>query len=108
MLLRLLPLFLAVTAFAETVTVQFRNPSLMPKKIAIISYPEGDGFNNTFITTLLPKQKKSYRFRVGAKVYLADKRQVDTVMSGRSLVKQGDEPVLVVAPSDNGRIVDVP
>jgi hypothetical protein len=90
---------------APRVTVRLRNPSLIPRKVAIISYEPGETGNSTQIQVLAPKMSYRLSYPVGTKVYLADNEQVNTVMSGKRI--DSDKPFLVVKEGDKGRTFDI-
>ena len=85
----------------ENVKIYLRNNSLFPKKIALISYTPGIQGNGTRIFVLMPLCRKMYEFKTGTKLYLANNKQVDIVMSGRSLLDQPE--FLLVKESDAGK-----
>jgi len=78
------------------VEVKFVNSSLLPKKITFITYQPSQQGNGTTGALILPKGNKKFQLEVGTKVFLANKAQVDVVMSGASLVNQKDKPFCVV------------
>lgn len=49
----------------------------------------------------MPLSRKKYEFKTGTKLYLANNKQVDVVMSGRSLLDQPE--FLLVKESDAGK-----
>jgi hypothetical protein len=49
----------------------------------------------------MPFSRKKYEFKIGTKLYLANNKQVDVVMSGRSLLN--DPEFLLVTESDAGK-----
>jgi hypothetical protein len=85
----------------ENVKIYLRNNSLLPKKVALISYTPGVQGNATRIFVLMPLSRKKYEFKTGTKLYLANNKQVDVVMSGRSLLDQPE--FLLVKESDAGK-----
>jgi len=78
------------------VEVKFVNSSLLPKKITFITYQPSQQGNGTTGALILPKGNKKFQLEVGTKVFLANKAQVDVVMSGASLVNQKDKPFCTV------------
>jgi hypothetical protein len=90
---------------ARKVTVRLRNPSLLPRKITLISYEPGTIGNGTTGCMLAPKGTKSFTFPVGTKLYLADSEQVDVVMSGKRI--DSGKPFLTVKAEDAGQAFDV-
>lgn len=100
------PVVAAVASAAKkNVTIRLHNPSLLPRKIALISYEPGETGNGTSIFVLRPKGTTSFRFPVGTKLYTADKGQVDVVMSGKRI--DNDKPFLTVKAEDAGKAFDV-
>lgn len=89
----------------KAVTVRLRNPSLLPRKIALISYEPGTTGNGTTIFMMGPRGTKSFRFPVGTKLYTADNEQVDVVMSGKRI--DNSKPFLTVKAEDSGKAFDV-
>lgn len=90
---------------ARKVAVTLRNPSLLPRKITLISYEPGDPGNSTNGFMLGPKGTRTFRFPVGTKLYLANSEQVDVVMSGKRI--DAGKPFLTVKAEDAGQVVDV-
>lgn len=90
---------------AKTVTVKLRNASLLPRKVALISYEPGEIGNGTTIFMMGPKGARSFRFPVGTKLYTADNEQVDVVMSGKRI--DSSKPFLTVKAEDAGKAFDV-
>lgn len=91
----------AQSSQATTVSIKLKNSSLLPKKVAIISYQPGDAGNGTEQVTIMPKSEKGLTYKVGTKIYLADAKQVDVVMSGQRIGK--DKPFLIVKKEDAGK-----
>ncbi|GAB3639664.1 hypothetical protein [Spirosoma arcticum] len=89
----------------KNVTVRLRNPNLLPRKVALISYEPGAIGNGTTIFMMGPKGTKSFRFPVGTKLYTADSEQVDVVMSGKRI--DSSKPFLTVKVEDAGKAFDV-
>ena len=79
----------------ERIRFRLRNPGLLPKRVALISYQPQQRGNGTNVFWLAPLASKSFDFPVGTRLYLADEEQVDTVMSGRRI--DGGTPFLVVS-----------
>jgi len=90
---------------AGKVTVRLRNPSLLPRKITLISYEPGTIGNGTTGCMLAPKGTKAFRFPIGTKLYIADSEQVDVVMSGKRI--DSGKPFLTVKAEDVGKAFDV-
>ena len=93
------------SARVATVTFRLKNPSLLPKKIAVVTYEPGTTGNGTTITVLRPFGSAGFKFPVGTKLYLANSEQVDIVMSGKRIDK--NEPFLVVKAEDAGKSFEV-
>lgn len=89
----------------QTVVVRLHNTSLLPKKVALISYEPGEIGNSTNIFVMNPKGTRAVRFPVGTKLYTADDKQVDVVMSGKRI--DSSKPFLIVKAGDNGQVFDV-
>ena len=81
--------------------IYLKNRSILPKKVALISYTPGIQGNATRIFVLMPFSRKKYEFKIGTKLYLVNNKQVDVVMSGRSLLN--DPEFLLVKESDAGK-----
>lgn len=100
------PISAAVTSVTKkNVTVRLRNPSLLPRKVALISYEPGEIGNSTSIFTMGPKGTTSFRFPVGTKLYTANDEQVGVVMSGKRI--DSEKPFLTVKAEDAGKAFDV-
>jgi hypothetical protein len=102
----LLQVCFSTVSFAQTGTspmikIKLQNSSLLPKRVTIITYQPGDSGNATEQVTVLPKSKKERTYREGTKLYLADSRQVDVVMSGKRIDQ--NKPFLVVKKEDAGK-----
>ena len=90
----------------NTITIRLQNPSLMPKKVALISYEPGEPGNSTNIFTLAPLAgSRAFKFPVGTKLYLANNEQVGVVMSGKRI--DSDKPFLIVKAGDAGKAFDL-
>lgn len=88
----------------ETIKFFLLNNSLLPKKITLISYEPGTTSNGTNGYMLTPYGTKKISFPVGTKLYLADRVQVDTVMSGNRLT---GKPFHVVTAKDAGQKIEL-
>ncbi len=89
----------------STVTLHFRNNRVGFRKVALISYAPGETGNGASIFTLAPYASTRRSFPAGTRIYFADGKQVDQVMSGKSI--NGQKPFLVVAPEDHGETFDI-
>lgn len=83
------------------ISFSLKNGSLLPKKITVISYRPDETGNGTRGVLLAPLGSRSFQFPAGTKIYLADQKQVNTVMSGASITDQ--PPFLTVKPEDEGK-----
>ena len=92
-------------AVGKPVTVRLHNPSLLPRKIALVSYEPGETGNGTTIFMMAPKGTRTFQFPVGTKLYTADSEQVDVVMSGKRIDSQ--KPFLTVKADDAGKSFNV-
>ena len=81
------------------------NNSLQFAKISLISYRPDEIGNGTVIFTLIPQGKKSFRFPIGTKIYLANNEQVNTVMAGKKITDH--PPFLLLKTEDNGKTFDI-
>ncbi|HZH66809.1 MAG TPA: hypothetical protein VEY10_18110 [Flavisolibacter sp.] len=84
-----------------SIKIKLKNSSLLPKRVTIITYQPGDSGNGTEQVTMLPKSKKELTYKEGTKIYLANSKQVDIVMSGRKIDQ--DKPFLVLKKGDAGK-----
>ncbi|GAB2563615.1 hypothetical protein [Spirosoma areae] len=89
----------------NTVTVRFRNNSLLPHKVMIITYRPDETGNGTQGIMLMSYSSTTQKLPVGTKVYFADSRQVDVVMSGKR-IDEG-KPFLTVQKSDDGKSFNI-
>ena len=83
-----------LSAKAVLVSFSLKNSSLIPKKVTLISYrPDemGNGTNGFMVGSF---GTKSFSFPEGTKLYLANNKQVNTVMSGAKISDQ--KPFLIV------------
>ncbi|GAB2534768.1 hypothetical protein [Spirosoma aerophilum] len=92
-------------AASNTVTVRFRNNSLLPHKVMLITYRPDEPGNGTQGIMLMPYSSTSQKLPVGTKVYFADSRQVDVVMSGKR-IDEG-KPFMTVQKSDDGKSFNI-
>lgn len=88
----------------KIVTFKFKNNSLLPRKYTFITYAPNSTGNGTFGDMLVPNGTKEFKVLVGTKIYLADRKQVNTVMSGNQL---SDEPFYVVKSEDDGKVINL-
>jgi hypothetical protein len=104
--------FIFTTAFsfaqkneAALVTVKIKNTSILPKKLTIISYQPGETGNGTNGVFLMPGSEKKLQFKEGTKIYVANGKQVNTVMSGQRI--DNDRPFLTVKKEDNNKVFNL-
>jgi predicted RecA/RadA family phage recombinase len=104
--------FILATAFcfaqkAATVliTVKIKNTSILPKNVTIISYQPGETGNGTNGVFLMPGSEKKFQFKEGTKIYIANAKQVDTVMSGQRI--DNGIPFLTVKKDDNNKVFNL-
>ena len=93
------------TGGKPTVALRLRNNSLLFRKVALISYEPGETGNGTAIVWLVPYGVTRRRFPAGTRLYLANNRQVETVMSGQRIDREA--PFLVVKADDGGQTFDL-
>ncbi len=91
----------AQNSSVPTIKIKLKNSSLLPRKVTIITYQPGETGNGTEQVTMMPKSEKSLTYREGTKLYLADAKQVDVVMSGKRIDEQ--RPFLIVSKKDAGK-----
>jgi hypothetical protein len=87
------------------VTFKLHNASLLPRRIALITYVPGEQGNGTSIFMMRPKGNTKLTFPVGTRLYLASNEQVKIVMSGSRI--DSDKPFLTVKRDDQGGVFDV-
>lgn len=89
---------------STTVEITFYNNSILPHKFSFISYAPDEKGNGTNQMVLSPYGKTKLSFKPGTKLYLADSKEIDIVMSGNSL--QG-KPFMVIAKQDDGKTIEL-
>lgn len=87
-----------------TVKVRFRNNSIVFRHVTIITYFPAQEGNSTEGVLLAPYTGKTKTYEVGTKIYFANSKQVDTVMSGKKL--EG-VPFMVIKAEDEGKIFNI-
>ncbi len=85
----------------EPVTFKIKNASILPKKLTLISYTPGDNGNGTQGYWMWPGGTKELTFKVGTKLFLANQKEVNTVMSGNSI--ETGKPYLIVKKEDQDK-----
>ncbi len=101
-------LFLTIhyAAIAQNeVSLKLKNNSLLPASITLVSYTPGENGNSTKGLMLFSLCTKTIKFKPGTKIYLANKDQVNTVMSGARIDDQ--PPFLVVKKEDEGKSFNI-
>ncbi len=83
------------------IAIGLKNNSFLPKNVTVISYAPNETGNGTQGYWLLPGRTKQLKFKVGTKLYLANGKQVATVMSGKRI--DADKPFLTVTKEDNNQ-----
>jgi len=107
LILSCLALILSANAYAQTapakvtkqITAVFKNASLLPKKYMFITYQPSTPGNGTNTKIIAPKSNVTFKLEAGTKVYLANKKQIDYVMSGKNLSERTDKPFCTLADS---------
>lgn len=87
-----------------TVKVRFRNNSIVFRHVTIVTYLPVQEGNGTEGVLLAPYSGKTKTYEVGTKVYFANSKQVDTVMSGKKL--EG-VPFMVIKAEDEGKTFNI-
>ena len=88
-------------ASVSMVSFRLKNQHALPVKFTLVSYnPYSEG-NGTVSFTLIGLGSKKFRFPAGTRIYIATREQVNTVMSGATIINQ--EPFLVVKNEDAGK-----
>ena len=86
---------------ANFISFKIKNNGLLPVSVTLISYRPDESGNGTTGFTLISFGSKSFRFPEGTKIYVANKEQVNTVMSGAKISDQ--VPFLIVKKEDEGK-----
>ncbi|MBI3219377.1 MAG: hypothetical protein HYZ44_07685 [Bacteroidetes bacterium] len=85
----------------EPIKFKIKNTSILPKKVTLISYTPGDNGNGTQGYWIWPGGTKELSFKVGTKLFLANQKEVNTVMSGNSI--ENGKPYLIVKKEDQDK-----
>lgn len=93
------------TGQMATIRVRFRNNSILPRKIMLISYRPDEPGNGTRGFMLLPGGVSQQSFPVGTKVYFANDSQVDVVMSGKRI--DAEKPFMVIKKEDSEKTINI-
>jgi hypothetical protein len=88
----------------ETVTVTFKNNSLLPRKYTFVTYAPGSDENGTYGDMMAPGGTKEFKVVAGTTFYLADNQQKDIVMSGKKL---SGKPFYTAVMKDNGKTINL-
>ena len=83
------------------VTFKVVNNTISPHKYTFIGYEPGRTGNWTNSFLLLPGAAHTFKCVVDTKIYLANNKQIDVVMSGSSILQ--DEPFITVKAEDEGK-----
>lgn len=89
----------------KNIIFKLKNSSLLPAKVTLISYQPGENENGTTGFMMGSYGTKLFKFPVGTKIYLANSKQVNTVMSGASIKDQ--PPFLTVKVGDEGKVFPI-
>ncbi len=104
LLVGLFSTILAQNEKSQNVKIRFRNNSIIFRKVTIITYFPIEAGNGTEGLVLAPYFSTVKKYAVGTRIYLANSKQVDIVMSGKSL--EGI-PFLVVKAEDEGKTFNI-
>ncbi len=88
----------------KIITFKFKNNSILPRKYTFITYAPNAKSNGTFGDFIVPNGTKELKLVVGTKIYLADRKQVNVVMSGTPL---SGEPFYVAKFEDDGKVINL-
>ena len=88
----------------KTVTFKFKNNSILPHKYTFITYAPNSKENGTVGDIFTPNGTKEFKVVVGTKIYLANRKEVNVVMSGNQLT---GEPFYVVKLEDDGKVINL-
>ncbi len=100
----LIMFFAAIACYSqsnEPIKFKIKNTSILPKKLTLISYTPGDNGNGTQGYWMWPRATKELTFKVGTRLFLANQKDVSTVMSGGSIEK--GKPYLIVKKEDTDK-----
>jgi len=84
------------------VTLRFKNGSLLPRKLTVISYAPSETGNGTQGFFLWPLGTKELTYQEGTRLYLADQKTVDVIMDGKSI--NDKKAFLIVEKKHNGQV----
>lgn len=70
----------------KQISIHFKNNSILPRKYTFVTYWTSDRTNNATTGLLLaPYASKTVTDVVGTELFLADDKQINTVMSGKKI-----------------------
>ena len=87
---------------AKQVRFSLRNNSWWFRKFTIITYKPEESGNDAQSFLLAPGMSRNFMLPAGTRLYNAESKQVEVVMSGATLT---DKPFLIVQHSDAGKII---
>lgn len=89
----------------KKVTITFKNNSILPRKYTFVTYgPQDRNNNGTEGVVLAPYATKTLTDVVGTELFLANGKQVDVVMSGKSIEGKA---FWVFKAEDDGKTIDL-
>ncbi|AEI49861.1 hypothetical protein [Runella slithyformis] len=88
----------------KTITVTFKNNSLLVRKYSFITYAPNETGNGTTADFMLPYATKEFKVVPGTKFYLASQKEVRVVMSGNRLA---GAPFYIAKIEDDGKTVNL-
>ena len=88
----------------SAIAISFKNNRVFFKKITLITYRPDETGNGTEGFIMKPFGTVTKQYPPGTRIYFADSKQVEKVMSGRKL---DDRPFMVVTPEDSGKTFDI-
>jgi hypothetical protein len=87
---------------SATIKFKFKNSSIFPRKFTLISYTPDDKGNGTQGFLMWPGGTKNFSFKEGTKLYLANQKQVDIVMSGNRI--DSEKPFLIITKESRDKV----
>jgi hypothetical protein len=104
-------LFISISVAAQQkdegeIKFKLKNSSWLPKRYTVISYEPGQPGNGTNGFYLFPGFSKSFTFKAGTRIYVADQKQVGVVMSGARI--DNDPPFRLITREDNNKTFALP
>jgi hypothetical protein len=98
-------LLMTIIGYSQSNTAvkfKFKNSSILPKKLILISYAPEDVGNGTQAFWMWPGGTKEFSFKEGTKLYLANQKQVDKVMGGNRI--DTEKPFLIVTEASFDKV----